>query len=124
MTNQLLLELDGTIATLNYIIPQLNDFVNQFNNIQMAHGVKVISDQIGNIFLDVPASMPESLEKTLTTRLGIIDRLCNTHGQSISDLLDKGRGLEQQLKLQDPHYTSRLSGPISEFARLRGAFKH
>jgi hypothetical protein len=124
MTNQALLELDGLITTLNYTITQLSGFVSQFNDIQMAHAVKVITDPMGNMFLDVPASMPESLEKTLTTKLGIIDRLCNTHGQSISDLLHKGNLLEQQLKLENPNYTTKLSSQIAEFARLKGAFNH
>jgi len=124
MTNQILLELDGLIASLNQIIPQLSGFVSQFNDIQIANDVKVLSDSIGNMYLDVPASMPKPFENMLTTRLGIIDRLCNTHGQSITQLLDKGRLLEEQLRLQDPHYTSKLSGHIAEFARLSNAFKH
>jgi hypothetical protein len=124
MSNQIILELDGLIASLNYLIPQLGGFVAQFNDIQVANAVTVISDPTGGLFLDVPRAMPESVEKILQTKLGIIDRLCNTQSQSISELLDKGGFLENQLKLQNPNYTSKISGHIAEFVKIQGAFKH
>jgi len=122
MTSQTFLELDALIASLDHLIPQLNDFVHQINNLQIQHDVKLVSNLAGDLQLDVPINMSQSVEKFLETKLGILDRLRNTHGQSISELLDKGRFLEQQLKLENPRYTTRLSGQIAEFARLNGAF--
>ena len=112
------------ITEINSLMPQLTDFINQFNNVVTTSGINVVTDSTGNMSIDVPYSMPDSDANKVSTRLGIIDRLITTRGQEINDLIQKGIQLENKLKEQSPEYTSQLAEKIKEFKKLNSQYKH
>ena len=116
-------ELDNIILEVNRMLPQLAGFIEQFNNIISQHGINVVTDAQGNMSMDVPASMPETTYKNISNRLGIVDRLINNHGYSISDLFQKGLSLEQEIKQTDQNYTSQLTDQIEKFKKLNASYK-
>lgn len=112
------------ITEINTLLPQLTDFINQFNNVVSQSGINVVTDSVGNMSIDVPQSMSDSIANNLSTRIGIIDRLITTRGHEINDLLQKGMHIEENIKLKDPHYVSQLTDKIMEFKRLNALYKH
>jgi hypothetical protein len=112
------------VGQINTFMPQLADFINQFNTTVNESGVSVLTDRDGNMSVSVPASMTDEVANAISQRIGIIDRLINTRGQEISDLLQKGTSIENKLKMENPHYVSELTAKIEEFKRLNSSYKH
>lgn len=106
------------------MLPQLAGFIEQFNNIVSQHGINVVTDAQGNMSMDVPASMSDTTYNNISNRLGIVDRLINSHGSSINDLFQKASSLEQQIKQSDNNYQSQLTDQIAKFKQLNSSYKH
>ena len=56
--------------------------------------------------------MWDGMANIVSNRIGIIDRLITTHRQNINDLINKGIGLENKLKLENFNYVSQLADKI------------
>ena len=112
------------VTEINTLLPQLANFINQFNTTVNQSGISVITDTIGNMSIDVPKNMPDDVANKVGTRIGIIDRLITTRGQEINDLLQKGMDLEHKLKMENSNYVSQLTEKIKEFNRLNSSYKH
>lgn len=111
----------GQISTL---MPQLADFINQFNTTVNESGVNVVTDTAGNMSVSVPGSMTDEVANAISKKIGIIDRLINTREQEISDLLQKGTSIEDKLKMDNPKYVSQLTDKLKEFKQLNSSYKH
>lgn len=118
------MDISQIVTEINALLPQLSDFINQFNNLVTQSNINVITDSTGNMSIDVPNSISDSEATNLSTRVGIIDRLINTRGQEINDLLKKGVELENNIKIENPNYTSQLTDKIIEFKKLNSKYKH
>jgi NADH-ubiquinone oxidoreductase chain 3 len=118
------IDISEIITELDTLLPQLANFINQFNTVVSKSGVNVITDSLGNMDLDVPKSMTDDVAKNLSNRIGVIDRLITTRGQEIYDLLQKGRDLENRFKMSDSNYVSQIAGKIEEFNKLNSSYKH
>lgn len=112
------------ISEINTLLPQLANFINQFNDLISESGINVITDSTGNMSIYVPQSMSNSAANNISTRVGVIDRLITTRGQEINDLLQKGLDIERNIKIENPNYTSDLTNKILEFKRLNALYKH
>lgn len=112
------------LGELNTLLPQLSNFIDQFNATASASGINVVTDSWGNMSIDVPQSMSDEEAHRVSTRIGIIDRLISTRGQEIDGLLQKGINLENKLKTEDPKYVSQLTEKVQEFKRLNNSYKH
>jgi hypothetical protein len=124
LNNNLLSELTGIIANIDHLLPQISMFIGQFNTLINESDVNVITDVYGNMSVDVPASMSDAKAEDISKRLGVIDRLINSHGSSLNDLFHKGLDIENKLKLDNPNYSSQLTNKILEFKRLNSSYKH
>ena len=118
------LDLFNIITELNTLLPQLADFIHQFHNLVNQSGINVVTDIMGNMSIDVPKDMPDSVVNNISKRIGIIDRLVTTRGQEINELLQRGLSVENKIKLENPQYLSQLSDIIAEFKRLNNSFRH
>lgn len=117
-------ELTEIAIKINELLPQLSDFIGQFNNVVSTTNINVITDSSGNMSIDVPVTMPDIEAEKLSKRINIIDRLITLRGQEINDLLQKGLNLETKLKAQNPNYTSQILTKVDEFNRLNFSYKH
>ena len=59
MERNLILELTQIVETIDQLLPQLKNFIGQFNQVVSSSGVNVVTDTAGNMSLDVPSSMPD-----------------------------------------------------------------
>ena len=123
-TKPLRSDISEIVTEINTLLPQLADFINQFNTTVSKSGINVVTDSVGNMSIDVPKNMPDSVANNIGTRIGIIDRLITTRGQEINDLLQKGVQAENKLKMENPKYVSQLTETIVEFERLNSSYKH
>lgn len=112
------------LTDINTLLPQLSNFIHQFNNLIVETGVNVITDSTGNMSIDVPKNMPDIEAENISKRIGIIDRLITNHGNSINDLFQKGLSIEDKLKKENPEYSSQLTAKIQEFKKLNVSYKH
>lgn len=117
-------ELDFIVTEVNRLLPQLTEFINQFNNLVCDNHVNVITDASGNMSMDVPSSMGDTDAANISNRLSIIDRLITNHGITINDLFQKGISVEEKARASDPKYVSRLTEQISAFKDLNNSYKH
>ena len=123
-TKPLRSDMSEIITQINSLLPQLDGFINQFNTTVSQSGINVVTDSVGNMNIDVPQNMPDSVAKNISTRIGIIDRLITTRGQEINDLIQKGIDIENNLKMENPNYKSQLNDKVAEFKRLNSLYKH
>lgn len=112
------------LTEINTLLPQLANFINQFNTTVTQSGISVVTDSIGSMSIDVPQNMPDDVANKISTKIGIIDRLITTRGQEINDLFQKGMNLENKFKLENSNYVSQLTDKIEEFKRLNSSYKH
>ena len=122
--SSLIVELSEVVNKINELMPQLTEFIGQFNNIVVNDSINVITETNGNMSIDVPSSMSDDRAEQLSKRIGIIDRLITTRGQEIDVLLQKGLEIENKLKEQDPKFTSQILEKVNEFKRLNNSYKH
>ena len=111
------------VSEVGKLLPQLSNFIGQFDTTVVKTGVNVITDTAGSMSIDVPNSMSDVEANKISTRLGIIDRLITTRGQEINTLLQKGLQLSK-VKAENPEHVSQLSDQIQEFRRLNELYKH
>jgi hypothetical protein len=112
------------ISQTNTLLPQLAQFIGQFSATTIEYKIVVVTDPIGNMDIDVPKDMSDELANKVSKKIGIIDRLITTHGQSINDLLQKGVDIEKKLKLENSNYVSQLTEKVEEFKKLNSSYKH
>ena len=117
-------ELTEISLQIDKLLPQLSNFIDQFNNLVLTTNINVITDFSGNMSIDVPVSMSDSEAENISKRINIIDRLIKTRGQEINDLLQKGLVVENKIKMQNPNYTSQILDKINEFKRLNLSYRH
>ncbi len=124
LKSSLEVDLSEIVGKLNELMPQLTNFIYQFNNVVVENSINVVTDTSGNMSLDVPSSMPDSKAEELSKRISIIDRLITTRGQEIDTLLHKGIQVEAKLKEQNPEFTSKILDKVNEFKRLNQSYQH
>lgn len=106
------------------MIPQLSNFIDQFNNLVTSTNINVVTDTAGNMSIDVPVSMSDVEAHNISKRLGIIDRLITTHQNNLNDLFQKGTEIEDKLLKENPNYIPKLKEQAAEFKKLNNLYKH
>jgi NADH-ubiquinone oxidoreductase chain 3 len=117
-------DLTDIVLSVSRSMPQLSDFINQFNTVVSKENINVVSDVQGNLSIEVPASMSDAVADQVSLRINIIDRLINTKGSEINDLLQKGLGLQNKINMVNPSYKSEIFNLITEFKKLNSAYNH
>lgn len=112
------------LAQIDVILPQLSEFINQFNDLVQSTNINVITEGDGTLSLDVPSSMPDKEAQNLSKRIGIIDRLISVKENEVAKLIEKGSLMDSQLKLKDPNHNSEILAKIKEFEKLKSRYKH
>jgi len=112
------------LAEIDTLLPQLANFIGQFNSTVSQSGINVVTDVAGNLGIDIPSNMSQEVGNKLGVRIGIIDRLITTQGQEIHDLLQRGISLEKNIKMTDPNYASQITDRLDEFKKLISSYKH
>jgi hypothetical protein len=118
------LDISEIIGQISGLLPQYSSFISQFDTLIIQSGVNVITDSAGNVAIDVPNTMSDIETTNISKRISIIDRLINTHSNSLHDLFKKGLSIEEQLKKDNPNYASQISEKLIEFNKLKAKYKH
>jgi NADH-ubiquinone oxidoreductase chain 3 len=117
-------ELTSIIFAISEAMPRLAGFINQFDTTVVQQSINVITDSEGNMSVEVPSAMSEAAGKEVTLRIQTLDRIINTQGSTIQDLLQKGLGLQNKINMLDPSYKSEIFKQITEFNKLNSLYKH
>lgn len=106
------------------LLPQLSNFINQFNTTVSESNVNIVTDSFGNMTLDLNKNISDEQAINLSNRISIIDRLISTRSQDIDELLQKALKLENEVKSENPHYVSQVNDSMEEFRKLRNSYNH
>jgi ABC-type transporter Mla subunit MlaD len=122
--NNTIVELDQILSQINILLPQLSEFLNQFNNIIAENNINVVTDSVGNMSIDAPNSMSDEQTQFVSKKVGVVDRLINTRGEQINQLLEEGMKKDNALKSANPKHHSVILEKLAEFNRLKDSYKH
>jgi DNA repair ATPase RecN len=117
-------DLTLVINEVNRLLPQLSDFITQFNQVIIATGVNVTTDSVGNLGMDAPGEMTSAEMQRISNRIGIMDRLINNHGSTVNELLQRGQSIERDITSLNPGYQSQLVEKINRFKELNASYNH
>lgn len=117
-------DLTLVINEVNRLLPQLSDFINQFNQVIITTGVNVTTDSGGNLGMDAPVEMTSAEMERISNRIGIMDRLINNHGSTVNELLQRGQSIERDIISSNPEYKSQLVDKINRFKELNASYNH
>ena len=117
-------DISSILTDLSSLLPQYSTFISQFNDLISQANINVITDNMGNMSIDVPSSMSDTEAENISKRIGIIDRVIATRSQEIHDLIQRGVNMEKDLKIKNPNYTFQLTDKITEYNRLKNLYKH
>jgi hypothetical protein len=117
------LELTDIINQINILLPQLSQFIDQFNLIIVNNDINVITDSTGNMSIDAPINMSDEQANDISRRIGIIDRLISTRSQQISDLFDEGSKIKDSSD-KSSEYNSIILDKLAEYNKLKNSYKH
>jgi len=117
-------ELMYIVNQLDGILPQIGDFISQFNNIILENKINIITDTASNMFMDIPTNVPEPKAEHLKKKLEVLDRLINTRTDEADKLLKKGSELESTLKINNPEFKSIILDKLNEYKKLKYSYKH
>jgi hypothetical protein len=115
--------LNNIISNIDYLIPQVSDFLGQLDNLITVNKINLVTDGCG-LSIDVPNTMSEQEAAMLSKRVGIIDRLIYDRSDNIKDLFRQGLSIEENLKKANPQYTSQLSGRMDTFKHIADKYRH
>ena len=117
-------EFNEIIIKLDTLLPQLSDFITQFNIFIVEKNVNVITEASGTLSLDVPASMPDDQAEFISKKVRILDRLIITRSREIDDLMQTGLKLNEELKGQNPDISCKILEKADAFKRLSDSYRH
>ncbi|AFM82509.1 cytochrome oxidase subunit I (mitochondrion) [Aspergillus oryzae 100-8] len=112
------------VTELARLLPQLADFINQFNNQIITHDINVVTDAQGNLSIQVPDGISKAQAKLISARVNLLDNLIHTHLDKTENLLHLGISVEEDLFDIDPNYETKLTDHVSQFNRLKNSYKH
>jgi flagellar motor switch protein FliG len=117
-------DLTEIITVVGNLIPQLSNFVDQFNDTIIQKCVNVITDVQGNMAIDVPSAMPDDEATELSKRINVLDRVIKARSQEIQDLVEKGIKIETKLKTENPQFHSIILEKADEFRKINNSYRH
>lgn len=106
------------------MLPQLSNFIAQFNTTVSQSNVNIVTDSFGNMALDLPKNISDEEAVKISNRIGVIDRLISTRSQDIEELIQKGVKLENAVKAENSNYVSQLADKVQEYNKLRKTYNH
>jgi len=117
-------ELLNLVLQIDAILPQMNDFLNQFHTIILENNINIVTDTESNMFMDIPSNVSEEKTKYLKKKLEILDRLIYTRGDQLEELFEKGSNMESVLRKENPQFKSVILDKLTEYNKLKSSYKH
>jgi len=118
------LDLLGIVTELDKLLPQLQGFINNWNNTITLYGINVITDGSNDLAIDVPSSMKEADANLCAKKIKILDSLIHDRLDTIKDLFQKGYKIELEIKSSDSKYVSVLTEKSLILKELNNSYKH
>ncbi len=115
--------MDTIFLELDTLLPQILNFTQQFNSTVIQYGINVITDVAGNLAIEVPGDMSDLDVKTVTNKIGIIDRLINTQAEKAAGLINQGLNL-YKLGPENAENIHKLHQNSKILQELLNSYKH
>jgi len=108
------------IATeLGKLLPQLQGFINNWNDTITLYGINVITDGSNDLAIDVPSSMKEADANLCAKKIKVLDSLIHDRLDTIKDLFQKGYTIESDIKSSNSKYISVLTEKKFNIKRIK-----
>nr|QNS38554.1 cytochrome oxidase subunit I [Paracoccidioides brasiliensis] len=117
-------DLQNIINDLDYLIPQMGNFIQQFNCLIQDTNINVISEVDHSLSISHPIEMEKAPLEATAKKIGVLDSLIRDRYQNIQGLIHKGLLLEKDLKTQDPNYVSIISQKVKELSQGKYSYNH
>jgi hypothetical protein len=112
------------INQIDLMLPQLDNFIDQFHTTLLENNINIVTDSSSNMFMEVPSTTPEDKATFLRKKLDVIDRLVNTKSAEVDKLLKEGSNLELNLKKDNPEFQSKILAKVNELNKLKAKYRH
>lgn len=110
-------ELNNLISEVDKLLPQLTDFIGQFNDLVNKNNINVITDTNHNMSIDISNDINDENANKVARRVGIIDRLIHKHNDSLNGIFTEAKSI-------DNNSSSELKNKIAEFEKIYKTYKH
>jgi NADH-ubiquinone oxidoreductase chain 3 len=119
-----LAELANLMLNIGKDMATLANTIDRFDTTVIKEGINVISDNEGNLSIDVPRNMSDAVAHNVQKQIQVMDRLINTVGSTLNESLQKALALDNQIRMVDPSHKSEILNQITEFKKLNSSYKH
>ena len=117
-------DISGIITDIISLLPQFANSISDYHNIVSGSGINVFSDRVGNIGIEFPTSMSDTLAEFYQRRIRTIDGIINHHSGTIRDLIREGARIETGITKQDPSYIPQIKKLMWEYKSIRELYPH
>jgi hypothetical protein len=115
--------LTQVIVDITSMLPQLDNFITQFNTVITNNNINVITDSFGNMDIEVPTTISEQDGQNIAKRVSVLDRLIHTHDKNIQDLFKKGYEMNKALD-SNLDQKAQLDEKMQIYKSLMSKYKH
>jgi hypothetical protein len=116
-------ELDVLLTEINRLLDQLGRFRDQFHNLIITTGINVVTED-GAIYVDAPAETSDALSQEYGNRVRIIDRLIQSHAETLRERIGHAAEVESQILSLDGSYISQLTELEHRFREILRSYNH
>ena len=117
-------DLIAVVTELDKLLPQLQGFINNWNNTITQYGVNVITDGTNNLAIDVPSNTNDTDASLCAKKIKVLDSLIHDRLDTIKDLFQKGYKIELEIKSSNNKYVSALTEKSLILKELNNSYKH
>jgi hypothetical protein len=118
------LEVINIATEISKLLPQLQEFIQRFNDTVTLYNINVITDSSGALEIDVPSRMVDLDIDYCTKKIRVLDRLILSHQENIHDLFTKGNIIETQIKSINNSYLPILTEKSKILTELNKTYRH
>jgi len=118
------LDIFAIVTELGKLLPQLQGFINNWNDTITLYGINVITDGSNDLAIDVPSSMKEVDANLCAKKIKVLDSLIHDRLDTIKDLFQRGYKLELEIKSSNSKYVSVLTEKSLILKELNNSYKH
>jgi hypothetical protein len=116
-------ELDVLLTEINRLLDQLGRFRDQFHNLIITTGINVVTED-GAIYVDAPAETSDALSQEYGNRVRIIDRLIQSHAETLRERIGHAAEVESQILSLDGSYISQLTELEHRLREILRSYNH
>lgn len=110
------------LQELNNLVPEITNYINQFNSIISENNLNVITDVQGNLMVDAPSNLSDQACDYFGKKVGVIDRIINSKLDEADKLIEQGNAMQKEIK--NSNHSSQIQAKLKELNQLKNKYGH